>query len=168
MARVKKIPLPQLIIEIFCNYLEGEFVPMIGSGYQAYQKSQILTADPKRLVLLCYEEAIQSLEFAKTKYLSKEYETKGKAVQKVLDLLNHLRDALDFERGGEIAKQLDRLYGFMIVHLLKSDRERDLKGFSEIAEMLMQLKSAWEEAMHRLPHKPLSVEPEGDLSFSLP
>lgn len=141
---------------------------MIGSGYQAYQKSKILTTDSKRLILLCYEEAIQSLEQAKTKYLSREYETKGKAVQKVLELLNHLREALDFEKGGEIAKHLDRLYGFMIAYVLKSDRERDLKGFSEVAEMLGQLKSAWEEAIHRLPNGPFPLETKEDLFFSTP
>lgn len=122
---------------------------MIGSGYQAYKRSQILTSDPKRLVLLCYEEAIRSLEKAETEYLSENYEAKGKAVQKALDLLNHLREALDFERGGEIARQLDRLYGFMIGHILKSDSRKDLRGFNQIIEMLQELKSAWEEVIQR-------------------
>ncbi len=122
---------------------------MIGSGYQAYQKSQILTSDPKRLVLLCYEEAIRSLERAKTEYRSEKYEAKGKAVQKALDLINHLREALDFERGGEIARQLDRLYGFMTGHILKSDSLRDLRGFDQVIEMLQELKSAWEEAIQQ-------------------
>lgn len=124
---------------------------MFGSGYQAYQNSNILTSDPKRLIILCYEETIQSLIRAKAKYQTQEYEAKGKAVQKALDLLNHLRETLDFERGGEIAKQLDRLYGFMIAHIVKSDQRRDGTGFSQVAEMLEQLKSAWEEAIYRQP-----------------
>lgn len=124
---------------------------MFGSGYQAYQKSNILTGDPKRLIILCYEEAIQGLIQAKTKYLTREYEAKGKAVQRALDLLNHLRETLDFERGGEIATQLDRLYGFMIAHIVKSDQRKDGTGFAQVAEMLEQLKSAWEEALYRQP-----------------
>ncbi len=122
---------------------------MTGSGYQAYQKSQILTSDPKRLVLLCYEEAIRSLERAKVEYRSENYKAKGKAVQKALDLINHLREALNFERGGEIARQLDRLYGFMIGHILKSDSLRDLRGFDQVVEMLQELKLAWEEVIQR-------------------
>ncbi len=122
---------------------------MFGSGYQAYQRSHVLTADPKRLVVICYEEAIQGLVQARTHYLSKDYEAKGRAVQKALDLLNHLRETLDFERGGEIAKQLDRLYGFMISHIVKSDQKKDGNGFTQVAEMLEQLKSAWEEAFYR-------------------
>ncbi len=139
---------------------------MIGLGYQAYQKSQILTADPKRLIVLCYEEAIRSLEEAQNRYLLKDYAAKGRAVQKALDLLNHLREALDFERGGEIAKQLDRLYGFMISHILKSDHQRNGKGFQEVATMLGQLKSAWEEALNRpLSEPPLASKTE-DLFLS--
>jgi len=141
---------------------------MFGSGYQAYHKSSILTADPKRLIILCYEEAIQGLVQAKTKYLSRDYEAKGRAVQKTLDLLNHLRETLDFERGGEIAKQLDRLYGFMIGHILKSDHRRDVNGFSEVAGMLEQLKSAWEEALYRQPGGKNIFPQKEDLSFSTP
>lgn len=124
---------------------------MVGSGYQAYQKSHILTADPKRLIIVCYEEAIQGLRQANLKYLSQEYEAKGTAVQKTLDLLNHLRESLDFEKGGEVARQLDRLYGFMISHIVKSDQKRDGNGFLRVAEMLEQLKSAWEKALYGLP-----------------
>lgn len=141
---------------------------MFGSGYQAYQKSNILTGDPKRLVILCYEEAIQGLIQAKTKYSTQEYEAKGKAVQRVLDLLNHLRDTLDFERGGEVAKQLDRVYGFMIGHILKSDQRRDGTGFSQVAEMLEQLKSAWEEAFYRHPGNKNSFLHAENLSPSTP
>ncbi len=128
---------------------------MTGSGYQAYQTSRILTSDPKRLVLLCYEEAIRSLEEARSHYLSKDYGAKGGAVQRTLDLLNHLREALDFERGGEIARQLDRVYGFMIAHLIKSDQRRDLRGFDQVSTMLRELKSAWEEALRQIAAAPV-------------
>lgn len=141
---------------------------MFASGYQAYQKSHVLTADPKRLILLCYEEAIQGLVQAKAKHLSQDYEAKGRAVQKALDLLNHLRETLDFEKGGEIAKQLDRLYGFMISHILKSDQKKDGNGFTQVAEMLEQLKSAWEEALYRQPGSKNIFPQKEDLSFSSP
>jgi flagellar protein FliS len=141
---------------------------MFGSGYQAYQKSHVLTADPKRLVILCYEEAIKGLVQAKERYLSMDYEAKGRAVQKTIDLLNHLREVLDFEKGGEIAKQLDRLYGFMISHIMKSDLRKDVTGFAQVAEMLEQLKSAWEEAMYRQPDDPSTASKRASLFISGP
>ncbi|MCX8117538.1 MAG: flagellar export chaperone FliS [Desulfobacterota bacterium] len=137
----------------------------MGIGYQAYERSKLLTSDPKRLVLLCYEEAVRSLEEARARYLCEDYEAKARAVQKALDLLNHLREALDFEKGGEIARNLDRLYGFMIAHLLKSDQRKDVKGIDQVSKMLQELKWAWEEAFRQVPA--LSEE-ERVLSSPLP
>ena len=37
---------------------------MIGGGFRAYQKTEVVTADPKKLVILCYEGAISSLTLA--------------------------------------------------------------------------------------------------------
>jgi flagellar secretion chaperone FliS len=124
---------------------------MYGTGYQTYQQTNIITADPKRLVMMCYEGAIHFLERAKEEYLNREYEAKGKAIQNVLGILNELREALDFEKGGEIARNLDHLYSFMIRYILRADRERDLKVFDQVAVMLKELKSAWEEVFRSQP-----------------
>jgi len=121
---------------------------MYRTGYQHYIQTDVITADPRRLVILCYEEAIRSLNVARESYVSGEFETKGNAIQKALSLLNELRGALDFERGGEVAKHLDKLYNFMGGHILKADQRRDVRGFSQIVMMLEELKAAWEKALY--------------------
>jgi flagellar secretion chaperone FliS len=119
-----------------------------GSRYGAYRQSDVLTADPKRLLILCYEETIRMLNMAKTSYASLDYEAKGRAVQKALDLISELREALDFEKGGSIAIHLDGLYAFMSRHIIDSDRKKNLDGFSHVAQMLEELKAAWEQALY--------------------
>jgi len=118
---------------------------MTTNGYSNYRQTNVMTADPKRLVIMCYEEAIRSLRLAAAKYASKDYMAKGQAVQKALDIINELREALDFERGGTIATSLETIYVFMTAHIIKSDQARDGKGFQQVASMLEQLKSAWEK-----------------------
>jgi flagellar protein FliS len=119
---------------------------MIGGGFRAYQKTEVVTADPKKLVILCYEGAISSLKLAKTKLYAREYEAKGKAVQNALDLLNELRGALDFEKGGEIARNLDRLYAYWTQHILNAGLNQDPRGFDPVISMLEEIKSALEIA----------------------
>ena len=119
---------------------------MAGGGFQAYQKTDVITADPKKLVIMCYEGAIYSLKLAKAKYYAQEYEAKAKAIQNALDLISELRSALDFEKGGEIAKNLDSLYAFWTQHIFKADRNRDLRGLEQVIAMLEDIKSALEEA----------------------
>src|SRR4030067_2589838 len=101
---------------------------MAGVGFQAYQKTDVITADPKKLVIMCYEGAIYSLKVAKAKFYAQDYEAKAKAIQNALDIISELRAALDFEKGGEIAKNLDSLYAFWIQHIIKADRHRDFRG----------------------------------------
>lgn len=121
---------------------------MYRTGYQQYIQTGVITADPMRLVILCYEEAIRSLNVAKESYVFGDFEAKGNAVQKALSLLNELGGALDFERGGEVAKLLDKLYTFMSGHILKADQRRDVRAFSQIVMMLEELKAAWEKALY--------------------
>jgi flagellar secretion chaperone FliS len=121
---------------------------MYGSRYQAYRQTEVTTADPKRLVILCYEGAIRNLKTAQENYLSKNFEGKGKAIQNALDIISELREALNFEKGGEIAQYLDSIYSFMTRYILKADRTRDTQGFEHVGAMLEELKSAWEEIFH--------------------
>lgn len=114
-------------------------------GYQTYRQTEVITADPKRLVIMCYEEAIRNLKLASLMYTDGHFEAKGKALQKALDIISELREALDFERGGTIATSLDTLYKFMVVYIIRSDQARNVKGLQQVAFMLEQLKSAWEE-----------------------
>jgi flagellar protein FliS len=138
----------------------GGFPIMHAYGYNRYRQTDVITADPKRLVLLCYEEAIRSLQLAKAKYEEEEFEKKGKAVRKALDLINELREALDFDRGGEIAKNLDGIYAFMTARILKADTTKEMEGFDQVAAMLEELRSAWEEAFYgRQEERSLPVSP---------
>jgi flagellar secretion chaperone FliS len=120
---------------------------MHGNGTGAYQRTGVLTADPKRLVLMCYEEAIRNLKIAKAKYISRDYEEKARALIKAQDFICELNSALDFKNGGEVASNLRALYNYMMLCLTEADLKRDLRVIDHIIWMLMELKSAWEEIL---------------------
>lgn len=117
---------------------------MYSKGIGAYQQTGVLTADPKRLVLICYEEAIRNLKIAKEKYISRNYEEKAQALQKTHNFISALDSALDVEKGGNIASNLRALYNYMRHRLLEADLKKDLKAMDHIIWMLVELKSAWE------------------------
>jgi flagellar protein FliS len=116
---------------------------MVGKGMGTYQEISFLTADPKKLILICYRQAILNLKAAREHYLAKEYEAKAKALQKGLDIICELSNALDFEKGGSIARNLDALYKYMTRSLLEADLKRDLNMFAAIIGILEELESAW-------------------------
>ncbi|MFW6115356.1 MAG: flagellar export chaperone FliS [Thermodesulfobacteriota bacterium] len=122
---------------------------MYTNGIQSYRKTNVLTADPKRLVLMCYEGMIDSLNLAKQKIGEKDYEAKGKALVKAQDILQELMNSLDFDKGGSIARSLDSLYNYMLRRMLHANLEKDIGAIDEVVEMLSTLKSAWEEIFSR-------------------
>jgi len=113
------------------------------NAVKSYQQTNFLTADPLKLVIMCYDAAINSLRQACEHYAAKDYEAKGKAVQKTLDILHELNASLDMEKGGEIAANLRALYTFMMRAVTEADLKRNVEVFGEIIRMLEELGTEW-------------------------
>ena len=113
-----------------------------------YQQANLFTANPIRLIIMCYDGAIGSLRLARQYYLAKDYEAKAKALQKAMDIIHELNGSLDMEKGGAIAANLRSLYLYMIRILMEGDIKKDVTMFSEVIRMLEELESAWKEIAH--------------------
>jgi flagellar protein FliS len=118
---------------------------MYGKGIGTYRETDVITADPKRLVIMCYEGVIVHLEIAKKRFQAGQYEAKAKAVIKAQDFLNELMHALNFDKGGEIAKNLDSLYNYMARRIICAEANRTVEPFDEVIGLLKELKEAWEQ-----------------------
>ncbi len=116
---------------------------MYEKAVHSYQQTSFLTAEPLKLVLMCYERAISSLKQAKESYVAKDYEAKGLALKKALDILHELNASLDLKKGGEIAVNLRTLYTFMSQALIEADLKKDLNVFDAVIQMLEELDVEW-------------------------
>ena len=130
---------------------------MDSNGTQSYRRTKVLTADPKRLVLMCYEGTIDNLKIGKQQIAQKDYEGKARALTKAQDIINELLCALDYEKGGSIAKNLDSLYNYMLRRIIHVDLKNDLRAVDEVIGMLTELKAAWEEILY---NGDSEIEPE--------
>jgi flagellar protein FliS len=121
---------------------------MYNSGVQMYRKTNVVTADPKRLVLMCYEGAIVSLKIGKQKIVEKDYEEKGKNIAKARDIISEMKSSLNFEEGGTIASNLDSLYNYMLKRITEADLGNNVQAIDDVIGMLEDLKSAWEDIFY--------------------
>jgi flagellar secretion chaperone FliS len=117
---------------------------MYSNGIQSYRKTDVSTSDPVKLVIMCYEGAIDSLKLAKEKMREEDYEKKAKAVIRAQDIIDELLCSLDFEKGGVIAANLSRLYNYMLRRILHGDVNKDTGAIDEVIGMLSELLSAWQ------------------------
>jgi flagellar secretion chaperone FliS len=122
---------------------------MYCNGIQSYRKTNIITSDPARLIIMCYEGAIDSLKLAKEKIKAKDYEKKASAIKKAQDIIEELICSLNFEKGGEIASNLESLYNYMVKKIVKGDLNKDVESIDEVIGMLNKLLSAWQEVASR-------------------
>ncbi len=117
-------------------------------GYQAkagqYRKMNIETAGRLDLIVMCYEKTIEMLRQAKAYLEEKEYEKKARKIQKALDIIHQLQNCLDFKQGGQIARNLDAIYNYVIRRLLEGDVKKDIRAYDEVIGILSELKEAWE------------------------
>jgi flagellar protein FliS len=72
---------------------------------------------------------------------------KGKQILKANDIINQFIASLDFNAGGQLAQNLEALYGFMLQQILIANARNDTKALSTVISLLSTLKCGWEEAI---------------------
>ncbi|MRJ02472.1 MAG: flagellar export chaperone FliS [Epsilonproteobacteria bacterium] len=110
----------------------------------AYIKNSVETASPLRQVILLYERAILSLKGAISDIERGDIHSKVENITRVSDIVRALDSALDFEQGGEIARNLHLLYDFVDRSLLTVHAKNDVELAKDLIEILENLKSGWE------------------------
>ena len=137
-------------------------------AHKSYKTANIATADRGKLVIMIYDHCIKWTRMADEELTSNNIEKMVKAVQRVQNGLTELMCALDMEKGGEIAKNLFRLYEFYSHHLTMAIKERSSKFLNDVMEMMSSLRDAWLvaiENVRREDHNTLSEKTSGQLSI---
>ena len=109
-----------------------------------YQRTAIETADPLRLILLCYQAAIDDLKQAKELHENGEMNEAYRKIRHVQDIITELLVGLDYERGGDIARNLNRLYNFILRRLIGINSREDASIYEHLVEILSELRDGWE------------------------
>jgi flagellar protein FliS len=114
-----------------------------------YRRMSIETASPEELVVRMYEGAIRQARVAREAHLAAKLGERGKALSRALAIVGELRGALDLERGGEIARNLRGLYGFVWDRLLEANLSGRVEAIDEAVDVLERLLGAWQEIASR-------------------
>lgn len=110
-----------------------------------YTDMQVASADRLELVLLLYKGAVKEAKLAVRSFGEGDIESRVNHLNKCSAMVAELRSALDFERGGEIARSLDRLYDFITWRLSQANAKQKPAMVEEVIQLLEILLSAWEE-----------------------
>jgi flagellar protein FliS len=113
------------------------------NGIASYQETTVATGNKGRLIVLLYEGAIKFLKLAIEQLEAKNYEAKGKYINRAQDIIGELNAVLDADAGGEIAVNLRKLYVFMSNRLSQANIRRDPQMIREVITLLEELNHGW-------------------------
>ena len=121
---------------------------MYNSGAKQYQQvnvtSEVLDADPHRLIQLLLEAALTRMSQAKGAIERKDYEEKASLLGRVNTIIESLQGSLDHDAGGDVSRNLERLYDYMNRRLITATARNDVTIIDEVMGLMLQVKEGWD------------------------
>lgn len=141
---------------------------MNSAALQSYQTQQIMTASPAKLVALLYDKAITSLNEVVKAIERGDIAGRHNANRKAIDIVAHLWSTLDLDRGGEIAANLNQLYGFILRRLGDVDIRNDARAAHEVIGLLDPLRQSWRQLAAQSSGQPTAGQPAAPARSTAP
>ncbi len=114
-----------------------------------YKQTEIITADRTRIVIMLYEGAGNFLEIGRDKMVANDIPGKALYLDKATAVISELICSLDMESGGEIARNLRRLYDFMISQIAEANMRNEREPVDVVLKLLETLREGWEEVLRQ-------------------
>ena len=116
---------------------------MSQNPFDNYIESQVHSSSPLRLVTMLYQAAIDSLQTAREELSGGDVKKRAKATTRAANIVVELMQALDLERGGEVAASLLRLYDYLLYRIREANQAGDELAYTECIILLGTLLDGW-------------------------
>ena len=114
----------------------------------------VASANGVQLIQMLFDGLLESLAATKGHIQNGAIVEKGKSIARASRIVLGLQGALDFERGGDLANNLNELYGYVTRRLLHVNARNDLDALEEIFGLMNEIRSAWEGVPDLIPASP--------------
>ena len=119
-------------------------------GLGAYKKTSVETASKEQILLMLYQAAIKNCKKGIEAIEQKNLAKKGENIGKMQDIVVELSNSLDFEVGGEVAKELASLYDYILYSSTQANIKIDKAHLEGCLKVLNTLYDGWSEAIKNL------------------
>lgn len=106
-----------------------------------------MSTSREQILLMLYEGAIKFTKGA-IEHLKKDEKLEcSQCCQRAFDIIQELQATLDFEKGGELAVNLNKLYDFMLMNLAVAGVGMDDVKLNGVLKVLENLHEGWSKAL---------------------
>lgn len=128
------------------------------AGASQYENIHVSTVDQGSLIIMAYEGAINFIEIAQEKLTEGDYAGKSINIANAVAIINELNLRLNMEKGGETAKNLNKLYTFLSYHLTTANLKKDAYKLNESVTILKNLLDGWRVIIEKERKKSVSMD----------
>jgi flagellar secretion chaperone FliS len=118
--------------------------------YKSYIETQIETASPEKLLIMLYNGALQKCREARSAIDQEDRETTHLQLIRVQEIMVELMVALDWDKGGDIAKGLYSVYDYIYRRLVEANIQCDVGIVEEVEKLLEMLLEGWQKALENI------------------
>lgn len=115
--------------------------------FSAYKQTTLdaraAAATPHEMVRMLLDGLLEEMERTRGFMERRNFEDKGKSVNKCLNIVHGLDSMLDLENGGEVATSLNRLYDYCSRQLVTASVENSCEKLDPITKVIRNVREGW-------------------------
>jgi len=126
------------------------FTSVSSRAASAYQRVNVETAvsqaDPHELVNLLFEGLLKNVGAARAAMARGDVAAKGMLINKAVRIIDEaLKPALNLAQGGDIAANLNGLYGYCSLRLTEANLRNDDAALTDVIRVIEPLADGWKQ-----------------------
>ena len=122
----------------------------MSNPYQKYKTTSVQSASREKILLMMYEGAIKFTKLGIKACEDKKIADRGMNIGRAFDIVMELNNTLDHRVGGEISKNLEQLYMFIMDEYTKANISGKAEHLNNAVRILENLYGAWVSAVEQV------------------
>jgi|GEM_PF-6238134 len=119
--------------------------PYASAHAAKYKSLEVNSSNRLKVVVMIYDAALASLKHAALCHTKNDLIKRNQFISRTQFIVQELNNALDMQKGKEIASSLRKIYFFINRHLNDVMTDNDSRKIQDVIKILSQLREAWQE-----------------------
>ena len=109
-------------------------------------ETAVSQADPHKLVSMLFDRLLQTVAAARSAMQQGNIAFKGENISKAVRIIDEgLKPALNLEQGGDIAANLNGLYGYCVLRLSHANLHNDEAALNDVLRVIEPIAQGWKQ-----------------------
>ena len=114
-------------------------------AHQQYQRAQVESASPTRLIVMLYEGAIRFCRLAQEAMRQRDLEKQHLNLIRAQRIVGELLASLNRSAGGQLASNLSNIYAHILEELVKANLYDEPENLDHAVSLLCEMRASWAE-----------------------